>query len=330
MTTLLAGDIGGTKTLLALYELDASTGLTLLRSERFPSADWEDLAPMVRHFLGHGGPSPSAACLAVAGPVAGGQATLTNLDWQLDQGRLQQSTGIPRIELVNDFAVLIYGLPHLAPEQQAPIRSGIGQADAPLLILGAGTGLGVAYGVPSQGGLVAVASEGAHGEFAPRSSAEWELKQWLARERGLERVSIERVVSGTGLGEVARWLLHIRHPNGDHPLSAHAKGDDLPAAVAAAASQGEVLARDALSLWIGCYGSVCGDLALAGLSRGGIWLAGGTTGKLLEDLRSPGFEQAFLNKGRLKPVLAAMPITAVIDPAIGQFSAACRARMLVA
>jgi glucokinase len=330
MTTLLAGDIGGTKTLLALYELDACTGLTLLRSERFPSADWEDLAPMVRHFLGHGGPSPSAACLAVAGPVAGGQATLTNLDWQLDQGRLQQSTGIPRIELVNDFAVLIYGLPHLAPEQQAPIRSGIGQADAPLLILGAGTGLGVAYGVPSQGGLVAVASEGAHGEFAPRSSAEWELKQWLARERGLERVSIERVVSGTGLGEVARWLLHIRHPNGDHPLSAHAKGDDLPAAVAAAATQGETLARDALSLWIGCYGSVCGDLALAGLSRGGIWLAGGTAGKLLEDLRSPGFEQAFLNKGRLEPVLAAMPITAVIDPAIGQFSAACRARMLVA
>ena len=330
MTTLLAGDIGGTKTLLALYELDACTGLTLLRSERFPSADWEDLAPMVRHFLGHGGPSPSAACLAVAGPVAGGQATLTNLDWQLDQERLQQSTGIPRIELVNDFAVLIYGLPHLAPEQQAPIRSGIGQADAPLLILGAGTGLGVAYGVPSQGGLVAVASEGAHGEFAPRSSAEWELKQWLARERGLERVSIERVVSGTGLGEVARWLLHIRHPNGDHPLSAHAKGDDLPAAVAAAATQGETLARDALSLWIGCYGSVCGDLALAGLSRGGIWLAGGTAGKLLEDLRSQGFEQAFLNKGRLEPVLAAMPITAVIDPAIGQFSAACRARMLVA
>ena len=330
MTTLLAGDIGGTKTLLALYELDASTGLTLLRSERFPSADWEDLAPMVRHFLGHGGPSPSAACLAVAGPVAGSKATLTNLDWQLDQERLQQSTGIPRIELVNDFAVLIYGLPHLAPEQQTPIRSGIGQADAPLLILGAGTGLGVAYGVPSQGGLVAVASEGAHGEFAPRSSAEWELKQWLARERGLERVSIERVVSGTGLGEVARWLLHIRHPNGDHPLSAHAKGDDLPAAVAAAATQGEALARDALSFWIGCYGSVCGDLALAGLSRGGIWLAGGTAGKLLEDLRSPGFEQAFLNKGRLEPVLAAMPITAVIDPAIGQFSAACRARMLVA
>lgn len=330
MTTLLAGDIGGTKTLLALYELDGSAGLSLLRSERFPSADWDDLAPMVGHFLGHSGPPPSAACLAVAGPVAGGQARLTNLTWQLDEGRLQAATGIPRVELVNDFAVLIYGLPHLGPGQQALLRAGIAQPDAPLLVLGAGTGLGVAYGVPSPTGLVAVASEGAHGEFAPRSSAEWELKQWLLRERGLERVSIERVVSGTGLGEVARWLLHTRHPNGDHLLSDHAQGDDLPAAVAGAAAQGEPLAREALDLWISCYGSVCGDLALAGLSRGGIWLAGGTAGKLLADLRSPHFEQAFLNKGRLGAVLADMPITAVVDPAIGQFSAACRARMLVA
>jgi glucokinase len=329
MTTLLAGDIGGTKTLLALYTLESGSGLRLLRSERFPSADWDDLAPMVSSFLGTGGPSPAAACLAVAGPVEGGEARLTNLSWHLDEGRLQDATGIPRIELVNDFAVLIYGLPHLTLEQKAPIRAGVAKADAPLLVLGAGTGLGVAYGVPSQAGLVAVASEAAHGEFAPRSAPEWELKQWLAHERGLKRVSIERVVSGTGLGEVARWLLHCHHPKGDHPLSAHAAGDDLPAAVADAAARGNDLASEALMLWISCYGSVCGDLALAGLSRGGIWLAGGTAGKLLEALRSPAFEQAFLNKGRLEPVLADMPITAVLDPAIGQFSAACRARMLV-
>ena len=175
-----------------------------------------------------------------------------------------------------------------------------------------------------------MASEAAHGEFAPRSQQEWELKRWLAQERGLERVSIERVVSGTGLGEVARWLLHIRHPGGDHALSPLAEGSELPAAVAASAALGESLACEALEIWIGCYGSVCGDLALAGLSRGGVWLAGGTAGKLLENLRSPTFNRAFLNKGRLEPVLASMPITAVVDPAIGQFSAACRARMLLA
>ena len=330
MTTLLAGDIGGTKTLLALYELGSGGELRLQRSELFPSADWDDLAPMVQTFLTSGDPTPAAACLAVAGPVEGGQARLTNLSWQLDEGQLQQATGISRIELVNDFAVLIYGLPHLSPTQAAPIRSGVARADAPLLVLGAGTGLGVAYGVPTPSGLVAVASEAAHGEFAPRSQVEWELKQWLANELGLGRVSIERVVSGTGLGDVARWMLASRHPKGDHPLCALPERADLPAAVAAAASGADALAGDALKLWISCYGSVCGDLALAGLARGGIWLAGGTAGKLLEALRAPGFQQAFLNKGRLTPVLASMPITALIDPAIGQFSAACRARMLVA
>lgn len=330
MTTLLAGDIGGTKTLLALYQLGADGGLDLLRSPRYPSSEWKDLAPMVRAFLGPHAAAPAAACLAVAGPVAGGRAQLTNLSWQLDETRLQVDTAIPRVELVNDFAVLIHGLSHLTPNQQAPIRAGTAQHQAPLLVLGAGTGLGVAYGVPSPAGLVAMASEAAHAEFAPRSQAEWELKQWLGREQGLERVSIERVVSGTGLGDVARWLLHCRHPGGDHPLCSIPAAGDLPAAVAAAASQGNALAAEALGLWISCYGSVTGDLALAGLSRGGIWLAGGTAAKLLDSLRTPAFLEAFLHKGRLAGVLEPMPINAVTDPEVGQFSAACRARMLVA
>ena len=240
MITLLAGDIGGTKTLLALYQLQAGGDLELLRYERFVSADWDDLSPMLSSFLSAGEPTPAAACLAVAGPVEAGQAQLTNLSWQLDCQQLAAATGIEQVELVNDFAVLIYGLPHLTPQQQ--------------LVLGAGTGLGVAYGVPTPTGLVAVASEAAHGEFAPRSQPEWELKQWLARARGLERVSIERVVSGTGLGEVARWLLQIRHPGGDHPLWPLADGSELPAAVAASAARGESLATTALDIWIGCYG----------------------------------------------------------------------------
>ena len=200
MSAILAGDIGGTKTLLALYRLGPAGELELQRSERYISADWSGLEPMVRTFLSGEAAPPAAACLAVAGPVAGGRAQLTNLSWQLDEARLQDETAIPRVELVNDFAVLIHGLAHLAPHQQAQIRAGTAQDQAPLLVLGAGTGLGVAYGVPSPAGLVAMASEAAHGEFAPRSQAEWELKQWLGRELGLERVSIERVVSGTGLG----------------------------------------------------------------------------------------------------------------------------------
>ena len=330
--TLLAGDIGGTKTLLSLYSVD----MALLVSERYDSAGWADLAPMVRAFLqgpaaAAGVSHPSAACMAVAGPVQAGRARLTNLPWQLEATQLAAAADIPRLELVNDFAVLIYGLPHLQEHQQAVVRAGRAQADAPLLVLGAGTGLGVAYGIPTPSGLQAVASEGAHGEFAPRSEAEWQLKQWLQADLGLGRLSIERVVSGTGLGLVARWLLATTAEGAAHPLAPLAADavQDLPAAVAAAAAAGDPLATRALELWLSAYGSVCGDLALAALSRGGIWLAGGTAAKLLDALRQGPFGAAFLDKGRLAAVLEPIPITAIVDPEIGPYSAACRARMLL-
>lgn len=336
MTSLLAGDIGGTKTLLALYAITGQD-LELVAQERYRSADWPDLAPMVELFLGTAGASlpgraakPVAACFAVAGPVQGGRARLTNLPWDLDQDNLANAIGMGagRVELVNDFAVLIYGLPHLQPQQQAVVRAGIADPDGTLLVLGAGTGLGVAYGLRSPRGLVALASEAAHAEFAPRSEAEWRLKCWLQADLGLQRLSIERVVSGTGLGHVGRWLLQERHGDGSHPLQCNPPVD-LPAGVAEAADAGDPLAREALELWLGAYGSVVGDLALTGLCRGGIWLAGGTAGKLLRSLRQASFKRAFLAKGRLAAVLEPLPITAITDPAIGQFSAACRARMLL-
>ncbi len=342
MTTLLAGDIGGTKTLLSLYGADT---LELLAQERYISADWVDLAPMVRHFLGQpqvrAHPRPGAACFAVAGPVHGGQAQLTNLPWKLAESRLALDCDLERVALVNDFAVLIYCLPHLTPPQWASVRPGEARAGEPVLVLGAGTGLGVAIGLPTDNGLLAMASEAAHGEFAPRSDAEWQLRQWLLDDLGLQRLSIERVVSGTGLGHVARWLLDQEQAASDHPLAAAGRrrqGEepgsagsrtDLPAAVAAAAAAGDPLASRALRLWLSCYGAVTGDLALGCLARGGIWLAGGTAAKQLEGLRSTPFCEAFLAKGRLRSTLEPIPITAIIDPAIGSFSAACRARMLL-
>jgi glucokinase len=342
MTTLLAGDIGGTKTLLSIYSAET---LELLAQARYTSAEWADLAPMVRHFLSQPEarprPRPGAACFAVAGPVYGGQAKLTNLPWQLDEGRLACDCELDQVALVNDFAVLIYGLPHLGSPQQASVRFGDASAGEPVLVLGAGTGLGVAIGVPSDNGLLAMASEAAHGEFAPRNDDEWQLRQWLLDDLGLQRLSIERVVSGTGLGHVARWLLSHEKTAGDHPLADEgrrwqggqpgSKGSqsDLPAAVAEAAAAGDPLASEALRLWLSAYGSVTGDLALGCLARGGIWLAGGTAAKQLEGLRSPPFSEAFLAKGRLRSTLEPIPITAILDPAIGSFSAACRARMLL-
>ncbi len=335
MTTLLAGDIGGTKTLLSLYNA-SSMGLRSLHQTVYPSAAWSDLAPMVLDFLAgaraEGCAAPAAACFAVAGPVQDGQAQLTNLQWHLEEGRLASACHIPKVELVNDFAVLVYGLTELQPHQLAPVRGGQAFPTAPVLVLGAGTGLGVAIGVPSENGLVALPTEGGHGTFAPRTEDEWRLAQWLKNDLGVDRLSIERVVSGTGLGAVARWFLAERHPGAAHPLCT-ALGDggeeDWPGAVAAAAQAGDPLAQAARRLWLGAYGSLTGDLALTTLCKGGIWLAGGTAAKQLEGLCSAEFLDPFLNKGRLRAELEPIPIQAITDPAVGVFSAACRALMLV-
>jgi glucokinase len=343
MTLILAGDIGGTKTLLSLFAAEADGPPKRLHEQRFLSGEWPDLNTMVGRFLadavtaGYG--HPEAACFAVAGPVRAGRAQLTNLPWQLQEAELAHACAVPAVALVNDFAVLVHGLPHLLDEQQTQLRGGRADPQAPRLVLGAGTGLGVAIGVPTHQGLQAMASEASHGEFAPRDAREWQLKQWLLAHLGLERLSIERVVSGTGLGHVALWLLATLDPAGLHPLQAPARrwmapgndsgGEDLPALVAQLATNGDGLCRQALDLWLGAYGSVTGDLALATLARGGIYLAGGTAAKLSQELASDAFRLPMLSKGRLSAVLEDIPVTAITDPSIGSFSAACRARMLL-
>ena len=331
MTTLLAGDIGGTKTLLAIYALEAGQ-LRQQRAERFISADWADFAELVNRFLAaEPGPTrPSHACFAVAGPVRQGQVRLTNLPWQLEQTALAASCGLEQVDLVNDFAVLIYGLPHVQADQHTLLKPAVGGTDphAPVAILGAGTGLGVAIGVPTAQGLQAMDSEASHAEFAPRSEEEWQLKCWLKADLKLERVSIERVVSGTGLGEVMRWLLATDPAANGHPL-ASVVSNDRPAATTIAAAAGDPLACRAMDLWLGAYGSTAGDLALQTLCSGGLWVGGGTAGKLLEQLQSPAFLGPLLQKGRLSPVVEQVPVLALTDPEAGLFSAACRARMLM-
>lgn len=332
MTTLLAGDIGGTKTLLALYSLEGGR-LRQQRAERFISAEWDDFAALVNHFLANGGENdqrPAHACFAVAGPVRQGRVKLTNLPWQLEQNALAARCALEQVELVNDFAVLIYGLPHLEAHQHVPLRTTADGSDgeAPVAILGAGTGLGVAIGIPTAKGLKAIPSEASHAEFAPRSQAEWELKQWLQQDLQLERVSIERVVSGTGLGEVMRWLLATDRDGDGHPLAA-VDPSERPAATANAAAAGDQLARRAMDLWLGAYGSTAGDLALQTLCSGGLWVGGGTAGKLLSELQSSAFLDPLLRKGRLSPVVEQVPVLALTDPEAGLFSAAWRARMLM-
>ena len=332
--TLLAGDMGGTKTLLALYESDASQ-LRLLHQQRFRSGEWSSLEPMLASFLNDRPAdlaAPEHACIAVAGPVRHREARITNLPWRLREADLAHAAGLERLELVNDFGVLIYGLPHFDDSQQVILQKGE-QDHGPLAILGAGTGLGMARGLQTEQGLVALASEGGHREFAPRNEAEWDLACWLKKDLGVSRLSIERIVSGTGLGHVAHWLLQ-KPDAGMHPLRSIAEAwrrnspNDLPAQVSLAAEEGDPLMQRALQLWLEAYGSAAGDLALQELCTGGLWVGGGTAAKQLKGLRSANFLNPMRDKGRFSELIEGLQVTAVIDPDAGLFSAACRAQML--
>lgn len=332
--TLLAGDMGGTKTLLALYSQEGQ-GLRQRHRQRFSSADWPSLEPMLERFLQERPADvapPSHGCIAVAGPVRHGSARITNLPWLLEEEGLARAAAIEQLELVNDFGVLIYGLPHLSDAQQVVLQPG-GQDDGPLAILGAGTGLGMARGLRTEQGLQALPSEGGHREFAPRNQQEWDLACWLKRDLQVERLSIERIVSGTGLGHVANWLLQTAEVPA-HPLRSLAETwrqdptVDLPAAASKAADAGDPLMQRARELWLGAYGAAAGDLALQELCSGGLWIGGGTAAKQIEGLQSDEFLEPMRSKGRFRSLIEGLRVTAVVDPEAGLFSAACRARML--
>ena len=341
MTLLLAGDLGGTKTLLALYEAKAGQ-LNCLTRERFNSAEWPHLAPMLQKFLSDHqdvGMVVAAGCIAVAGPVQQGKATVTNLSWSLDEKELASTMGLGQLELVNDFAVLVYGLPHLSSEQEVLLQSGEVDPNGPIAIIGAGTGLGMARGIRYQGKLLALPSEGGHREFAPRNTDELLLVSWLRKELKLDRLSVERIVSGTGLGLIYLWLEHCGGAEEHFMLSEAARAwkelapgspnrPDLPALVAKQAANGGPLASKAQEIWLGAYGSAAGDLAVHEMASGGLWVGGGTASKQLQGLQSEDFLGAMARKGRFQKFVANLPVKALVDGDAGLFSAACRARLL--
>ncbi len=336
--TFLAGDLGGTKTLLAIYRWDGE--LKKICQQRYLSTEWQSLEPMICHFFNQipkGVIPPSHSCIAVAGPVFNGSAQITNLNWNLSEEKICNHIGLEKLELVNDFCALIYGLPFLKDNQHVEIQplQEKKPKEGVIAILGAGTGLGIARGHITTHGIEVLPSEGGHREFAPRTEKEWELAEWLKTNLQLERLSLERIVSGTGLGHVANWRLQQADTN-CHPLQEVANAwryktsgkPDLPAMVSKAAKDGDPVMNEALEIWLGAYGSAAGDLALHELCTAGLWIGGGTAQKHLHGLRSQNFLNAMRNKGRFKEFLEKLPVMALIDPQAGLFGAACRAHML--
>ncbi|MEA5471368.1 glucokinase [Spirulina sp. 06S082] len=336
MTLLLAGDIGGTKTILQAVE-STEKGLNPIFEAKYLSQDFADLVPIAQQFLATAAKEvgqelhPEKACFAIAGPVADDRCTLTNLSWVLDGRRLEKELGIAKVSLINDFAAIGYGVFGLKPEDIHSLQDVQADKTAPIAIIGAGTGLGEGFVIPQGTGYRVFASEGGHADFAPRNELEFKLLKYFHEVRKLQRVSVERVVSGMGIAAIYEFLKSL----GEIPESSEieeeiAKEDaDIGAIVSRGATEkGDRLCKETLDLFIDAYGAEAGNLALKLLPYGGLYIAGGIAAKILPVLREGKFMTAFKTKGRVSPVLNNVPIHVILNPQVGLLGAGIHANQL--
>lgn len=305
---ILGGDLGGTKTLLALAEV-VDDRLQIIREQRFVSRDYRSFDALLGQFLADA-PAIDAAAFGIAGPTDGREAQLTYLPWRLTAEALSARFHLGRVTLTNDFAAAAYGLPLVGTEQFVMLQAGHAVQGEPRLLLGAGTGLGVAGLVWDNGGYRVIPGEGGHMGFSPQTPEQGRLWQWLLAERG--RVTSEDIVSGPGLTRIHVFL-------GGPPLPPEAIGQ-------AALSGGDPLARQTLALWLAAFGGFAGDLALHWLARGGVYLAGGIAAKLMPHIDIGPFLVAFNAKREHRQLAQAMPLHLVRDERLGLLGALALAR----
>lgn len=322
---ILAGDIGGTKTLLALYE-DAGEAPSPVREESYRSGDFPSLEDVLRAFLDRAPHAAlRAACLAVAGPVIDGRSRITNLPWELDEGRLAGTLG-SRVKLLNDLEGAAHGLLSVRPDQLEVLQRGV-KRQGNMALIAAGTGLGEAILVLAGERYHVVASEGGHADFAPRTDREMALLGYLRNEYG--RVSYERVLSGPGLHNIYRFLRETGFAAEPEWLRERLAARDPSAAISEVAlSAGHPLCTAALELFVSIYGAEAGNLALRALALGGVFVAGGIAPKILPALRDGAFVDAFADKGRLADLLQSLEVSVVLDPRLTLMGAAAVAREL--
>jgi len=303
---VLAADIGGTTSRLALVELDAARPRIIDRMSA-PSRRRSSLGALAREFLA-GKPTPAQACFAVAGPVIDGTVKTTNLPWVIESRALSTEIGIPRTTIINDFAAIGEALPFLTPGDLEPLQNGVPDPTGPIALIGAGTGLGQGFLFHDGDRYRVRDSEGGHATFASTTEREWRVRSFLEKRVG--PVSWERVLSGSGLVAVYECL-------------SGTSSDEEPAAISARGLAGaDPIAEEALDLFAAVYGAQAGNLALTVLATGGVYIAGGIAPKLIEKLRDGTFMAAFRNKGELEPFLTRVPVHVIMSPDAALFGAA--------
>lgn len=326
---MLAGDIGGTNSRLALYSSGAGGALTAVRHETFPSRDHGGLEEVVARFLGPDAGPIAAAAFGIAGPVVDDAVATTNLPWHIRGASLRERLGTPHVRLLNDLEAIAYGALVVPADALLTLNEGVPRAGN-RAVIAAGTGLGQAFLFWDGTRHLPVATEGGHVDFAPRDEVEHDLLRWLERKYD-GHVSYERTVSGHGLVNVFEFLdERCGIPVAEETRRRFAS-EDRAAVIGAQAIAGACPASvAAVERFVGIYGAQAGNLALTVMATGGVYVAGGIVTKLLPAMTSGGFVRAFIAKGRYERLLREVPVWIIRDPDAGLLGAAHVAATLAA
>jgi glucokinase len=320
---LLAADIGGTKTALALIGRDGGARRPLVQAT-YPSQSFPSLEAIVCTFLADKDVRVERGSFGVAGPVVNNQAHITNLPWMVDGDVLSQALGGAPVHLLNDLESLAYAVPYLQPSDIETLNAGQAVERGALAVIAPGTGLGEAFLVWSNGRYVPQPSEGGHSSFAPSGKTQRDLLAYLADRLG--HVSNERVCAGPGIPNIYAFL---RDSGSAEPAWLRAElaaaTDQTPVIVQAALAGRAEICKQTLDLFVAILGSRAGSLALTVLATGGVYVGGGVPPRIISALRQPTFMQAFTSKGRLSDLLRRMPVHVILRSDGGLFGAACHA-----
>lgn len=308
---ILAGDIGGTHTRLALFEV-ANGHFSLVSASVFRSREYSGLDEIVAKFVDTASAHPDTACFGIAGPVRNGRVEASNLPWVVESKRLADELHIHKAVLINDLEANAWGISALDPGDVVTLHPGSKKPVGNQAVIAAGTGLGEAgmYWDGSQHQIFA--SEGGHADFAPLDDLQIQLLRYLQARYG--HVSYERVVSGPGLVNVFHFLRDTGHGTEPSWLIEEMAQGDPAAAISRAAMDGRcALSEQALDLFVAVYGAETGNLALKMMATGGVFVGGGIAPKILPKLAGPLFMEAFLSKGRMSPLVESMPVYVITN-----------------
>ncbi|MBW2158077.1 MAG: glucokinase [Deltaproteobacteria bacterium] len=325
-TFVLAGDIGGTKTNLGLFVKGKVRPVPKV-IETFSSQNALDLEHIVQQFLEIHPVPVTHACFGIAGPVIKGKSKTTNLPWSISEDRIKKKFDFHHVRLVNDLTATAMAIPLLSKDELYPLNQAASIKEQNFALIAPGTGLGQAMLIYQNNRYLPVPSEGGHADFAPNNEAEMKLWRYLHQHYG--HVSIERVVSGSGLVNIYNWLKDSGRFNEPEWLKQKLKVMDSAKAITEAAlASKDPGCVETLNMFVSIFGAAAGNLALTGITTGGVYLGGGIPPKILSKLKEDIFMEAFTNKGRFKGFLEKIPVKVVLNDKAALIGAAHCATMV--